>query len=69
MNADHLQTIIAIMVAVVWAAAGLASVITQEYKTLEVVTPVMMIVTGFLFGYQVQVKRSRQREERNGTQE
>jgi len=36
----------------------MSSVITQQYKTLEVVTPVMMVVTGFLFGYQIQVNRS-----------
>lgn len=69
MSGERLQYFVAVMVAVVWAAAGLASVITQQYKTLEIVTPVMMIVTGFLFGFQVQVKRARQREEQNGTKE
>lgn len=61
MKSESLRSIIAIAVALCWVVAVLASVVTQEYKTLEIVTPVMMIVTGFLFGYQIQVNRTSQR--------
>jgi len=57
-RSDSLRTIIALAVAFCWVVAVMSSVITQQYKTLEVVTPVMMVVTGFLFGYQIQVNRS-----------
>jgi ATP/ADP translocase len=58
MKGETLRTLIALVVVAVWAAAAVDSVITYQFKALEVVTPVMMIVTGFLFGYQIQVNRS-----------
>lgn len=63
MRNDSLRTILAIVITVVWAVAAIASVLQQQFKTLEVVTPVMMIVTGFLFGYQISVKRNTQKKE------
>jgi hypothetical protein len=68
MRSDTLRTIVALMVAFGWMAALLASLYTGQYKGLEVVTPVMMIVTGFLFGYQIQVQRTRQRNGSGGDQ-
>lgn len=58
MKGETLRTLIALVVVAVWAAAGIDAVITYQFKSLEIITPVMMIVTGFLFGYQIQVNRS-----------
>lgn len=62
MGNDALRTIIALAVAGCWVVAVLASIATGQYKGLEIVTPVMMLVTGFLFGYQVQVRKASQKE-------
>lgn len=67
MGSDNLRSIIAIAVAGVWAVTSIAAVITQQYQALEVVTPVMMIVTGFLFGFQVQIRKTRQQKENGET--
>lgn len=69
MKNDFLRTGIAALVAICWASAVIDSVVTTQYKTLEVVTPVMMIVTGFLFGYQITVNRSAGRNRRKEDQE
>lgn len=51
MNKEALTTILALLIALVWAVVAIASVITQEYNSLAIITPVMLIVAGFLFGY------------------
>lgn len=63
MSNDSLRTFIALVVTCAWAFALGASVYTGQYKGIEVVTPVMMIVAGFLFGYQIQVRRTAAKEE------
>jgi ATP/ADP translocase len=45
-----MRTFIAGSVVCVWIITALASVITKDYTSLGAVTPVMMIVAGFLFG-------------------
>lgn len=45
-----MRTFIAGAVVSVWMITALASVITKDYTSLGAVTPVMMIVAGFLFG-------------------
>lgn len=45
-----MRTFIAGAVVCVWTITALASVITNNYTSLGAVTPVMMIVAGFLFG-------------------
>jgi ATP/ADP translocase len=63
MRSDVIRNVIALGVFGLWLVAGAASVITEQYKTLEIVTPVMMIVTGFLFGYQIQVNKTANKKE------
>lgn len=50
---DGLATIIALAISVVWATVALASIFTREYTPLSIVTPVMLIVAGFMFGLRV----------------
>jgi ATP/ADP translocase len=45
-----MRNIIAGAVVGVWSITALASIITSDYTSLGAVTPVMMIVSGFLFG-------------------
>lgn len=46
----NVRNLIAIAVVSVWTITALASIITTNYTALGAVTPVMMIVAGFLFG-------------------
>ena len=50
-NRDQLVYIIALVVAGVWATVSLVSLLLKDYTGLTIVTPVMVIVAGFLFGY------------------
>jgi len=50
---DLLTTVIALAVCAVWSIVAVTSLITQEYTPLTVVTPVMLIVSGFLFGLKI----------------
>jgi hypothetical protein len=51
MGGERLTTLFAIGVGLVWAIVALASLYTEHYTALTAITPVMLIVTGFLFGY------------------
>lgn len=62
MRNDTLRTIIALAVALMWVVAGVASVIQRDYRTLEITTPIMGIVTGFLFGYQLTINKTQRKE-------
>lgn len=48
---------VAYVVVAVWATLALASVVTQDYEPLTLVTPVTMIVVGFLFGFRNGIKK------------
>ena len=41
------------IVTLVWATMAVVGSITGEYRGLEYVTPVMMLVTGWLFGIEI----------------
>jgi hypothetical protein len=49
MSRDSLTTVLALMVASVWTIVTIASLITSEYGALTAVSPVMLIVVGFIF--------------------
>lgn len=51
MSRETLTTILAIVVALVWAITALFSIVIKDYTGLTIVTPVMLLVAGFLFGY------------------
>lgn len=50
MNRQRVVNLIALMVVMVWALVTLVALVTNRYTVLEAVTPVMMVVAGFLFG-------------------
>jgi hypothetical protein len=50
MTRDQLTSYLALLIAGVWAIVALASMIIKDYTALAAITPVMLIVTGFLFG-------------------
>lgn len=50
---DLLASVLALIVSFVWATVALASLFIHEYTALTIVTPVMLIVSGFLFGIKV----------------
>ena len=50
---DLLTTVLALIISLVWSTVAVASVFIHEYTALTVVTPVMLIVAGFLFGLKV----------------
>jgi ATP/ADP translocase len=58
LNRNALTTIVAIVVTVVWSIATLVALARKDYTGLSIVTPVMLVVAGFLFGL---------RERRNGS--
>ena len=51
MSKDTLTTILALMIALVWSIVAISSVITKDFNSIAIITPVMLIVAGFLFGY------------------
>lgn len=48
---DQLVYILALIVAGVWAIVSLVSLLIGDYTGLTIVTPVMVIVAGFVFGF------------------
>jgi hypothetical protein len=48
---ERLTAYFAVVVLSVWAVVALVSLYTESYTALTAITPVMLIVAGFLFGY------------------
>lgn len=49
MTVESLRNRIAAWVAGIWGLVALASIYTRDYTELGIVTPVMMLIGGFLF--------------------
>lgn len=49
-----LRVTVAWVVVFIWSAAALVAFVTQSFEELGIVTPVMMIVVGFVFGYKAE---------------
>jgi hypothetical protein len=47
---ERLITLLAILVGLVWALMAVGSLVERDYTALTITTPVMLVVTGFLFG-------------------
>ena len=47
---ERLKIVFAFSIAAIWMLATLVSMITKEYAVLTAISPVMMTVSGFLFG-------------------
>lgn len=50
---DILVLPLAIVVAAAWVASLVAGMFEQTFVALEVTTPVMLILTGYVFGVQI----------------
>jgi MFS-type transporter involved in bile tolerance (Atg22 family) len=48
---DQLRTYLAWIIVVIWSSAAVVAFFTQNFAELGIVTPVMMIVVGFVFGF------------------
>ncbi len=51
MHRERLTTIIALVVTFIWALVAVVAFVERDYSALTAVTPVMLVVAGFLFGY------------------
>lgn len=51
MGGERLRLIVAAVVTAVWGLAAVAGIITKDYTGLGIVTPVMMLIGGFLFSF------------------
>lgn len=58
MRRAHLITLFAVGVLVIWGLVVLVSLITDKYAPLTAITPVMLIVTGFLFGKRDEISKN-----------
>jgi ATP/ADP translocase len=50
-NRERLTTILALVICSVWAVAAAAAIVTGDTIVLAAITPVMLIVAGFMFGF------------------
>lgn len=46
---NSIRVIVAFIVTIVWAASWIAAIITHDYQGIGLVTPVMLLVVGYLF--------------------
>lgn len=49
MESKKLVTISAFIVLGMWVASSIAGVVTGDYQELQLITPVMLILAGYLF--------------------
>lgn len=54
LNTISLRNWVAIVVVIVWSVAAVVAFFTANFEELGIVTPVMMIVVGFVFGYKAE---------------
>lgn len=48
-----MRTLVIAVVTFVWAASAITGLIVDRYTVLEIVTPAMMLVIGYLFGVKI----------------
>lgn len=51
---ERIRLYVACVVVLIWSAAAVVAFFTKNFEELGIVSPVMMIVVGFLMGYKVQ---------------
>jgi ATP/ADP translocase len=54
---ERLRNSIAVLVAGVWAISAIDGILTQNWTGLGIVTPMMMLIGGFLFGFKHEAKK------------
>jgi hypothetical protein len=57
------RTYLSWIVVTIWSAASVVAFFTQNFAELGIVTPVMMIVVGFVFGYKAPTFESGDKKE------
>jgi hypothetical protein len=55
---EQLALLFAITVDLIWAVVAVSSMFTKDYTGLSIVTPVMLLATGFVFGFKVEKRRN-----------
>lgn len=50
MRRDTLISVISLVVSFAWLCVALVSLLIRDYTALTIVTPVMLVVTGVLYG-------------------
>lgn len=51
MTKENVTALLALLVAVVWAVVALVTLLTNNTVPLTVITPVMLVVCAFYFGF------------------
>ncbi len=46
---NSLRVTVAIVVTFIWAASWIAAILTRDYQGIGLITPVMLLVAGYLF--------------------
>lgn len=64
MSNDKVRTYIAFWVTGVWGITVVAAIFIKDYTVLKIITPVVLIVMGFLFGFKDPRKSSNITESR-----
>lgn len=54
---SQIAAVAAIVVMTVWTGSAFAAVVTDDVIVLEVTTPIMLIVVGYLFGFRNGVRK------------
>lgn len=56
---DEIAAPIALLIAVIWAIVAIGAVVTDRYTALSIVTPVVLVVAGALFGFHLNGKHQK----------
>jgi ATP/ADP translocase len=58
---ERLRMAVAVLVVCVWGLSAVIGAITQNYTELGIITPVMMLVGAFLFGFKKEDTRIKEK--------
>jgi hypothetical protein len=63
MDQNDLLWVTSLIVLALWALAAVSGIITGDYEALQLITPIMLLLAGYIFG----AEALRARRDRNGT--
>lgn len=66
MSRFFLQTSTGIIIMLAWIASLMTGLLTHDYEGLQLVTPIMVIYAGYIFGTEFIKKRLNGNEEKRG---
>jgi hypothetical protein len=61
---NSIRVLVAIVVTFIWAASWIAAILTRDYQGIGLITPVMLLVAGYLFAREA---LSAYKENKNGS--